>query len=418
VSKLASLNKSQLDQVGSESSLRCDVCGSENITQNESGYVCKECGIMLDLQILEYHRPYNQDILQYAPLGKTQIGSAKERVQNPKSYKLKRLNKLDSIKSNEENVKMRAMIEINRIFEVLFLPESDKGKVFNNFMEIRSKIIRGTKYRSPEKLVPIVIYFTYKYNCKPIDEQALLSVSNIDKKDFQSFKLQICDFKPEYKERNRREYIVQKILEITEHFGLGMYFFYQSKKVLDMLWKILKNTKDSVIAGVVTSISALCIPDKPITVSEICRKLNIRMSTIHKQVERKIFERFRVPGFVSLVKSADLLKEVMQKLDILMEEYIEEGGELPECDDIIEIELGSGMQVFNAFDTIEYYFYATRDLQNKPILLSVAVDKQAIKNLFSENEKYSEVVPDPEAEQDQLFNLAIWKVKGPPLILS
>ncbi|MFX1401824.1 MAG: hypothetical protein ACFE8V_11355, partial [Promethearchaeota archaeon] len=293
MSKLASLNKSQLSQFESEASLQCDVCGSDDITQNESGYVCKECGIMLDLQILEYHKPYNQDILQYAPLGKTQIGSAKERVQNPKSYQLKRLNKLDSIKSNEENVKMKAMIEINRIFEVLSLPESDKAKVIGNFMEIRSKIIRGTKYRSPEKLVPLVIYFTYKYDCKPIDEQALLVVSNIDKKDFQSFKLQICEFKPEYKERNRREYIVQKILEITEYFGLGMYFFYQSKKVLDMLWEMVKNTKDSVIAGVVTSISALCLPEKVVTVSEICNRLNIRMSTIHKQVERKIFEKLR-----------------------------------------------------------------------------------------------------------------------------
>jgi len=415
VSKLASLNKSQLNQFGSEASLQCDVCGSDNITQNESGYVCKECGIMLDLQILEYHKPYNQDILQYAPLGKTQIGSATERVQNPKSYQLKRLNKLDSIKSNEENVKIKAMIEINRIFEVLSLPESDKGKVIGNFMEIRSKIIRGTKYRSPEKLVPLVIYFTCKYDCKPIDEQALLAVSNIDKKDFQSFKLQICEFKPEYKERNRREYIVQKILEITEHFGLGMYFFYQSKKVLDMLWEIVKNTKDNVIAGVVTSISALCLPGKLVTVSEICNRLNIRMSTIHKQVERKIFEKLRIPGFVSLVKSAHLLKEVMQKLGILMEEFTKDNTN--EDDEILEIELGNGIQVFNAFDTFDYYFYAIRDIENKPILFSMAVDRKNIVNIFEKNDKPSEVIPDPNARQDQLFNLAIWRVKGPPLIL-
>ncbi|MFX0032558.1 MAG: hypothetical protein ACFE8E_02845 [Candidatus Hodarchaeota archaeon] len=412
---MASLNKSQLSQFESEASLQCDVCGSDDITQNESGYVCKECGIMLDLQILEYHKPYNQDILQYAPLGKTQIGSAKERVQNPKSYQLKRLNKLDSIKSNEENVKMKAMIEINRIFEVLSLPESDKAKVIGNFMEIRSKIIRGTKYRSPEKLVPLVIYFTYKYDCKPIDEQALLVVSNIDKKDFQSFKLQICEFKPEYKERDRREYIVQKILEITEHFGLGMYFFYQSKKVLDMLWEMVKNTKDSVIAGVVTSISALCLPEKVVTVSEICNRLNIRMSTIHKQVERKIFEKLRIPGFVSLVKSARLLKEVMKKLGILMEEFTNE--EINEDDEILEIELGNGMQVFNAFDTFDYYFYAIKDLENKPILFSMAVDRKNIVNIFEKNDKPPEVIPDPDAKQDQLFNLAIWRVKDPPLII-
>ncbi|MFW9829353.1 MAG: DC1 domain-containing protein [Promethearchaeota archaeon] len=410
---MASLNKSQFNQKATYTSLQCDICGSENVTQNESGYVCKECGIMLDLQILEYHIPYNQDIIQYAPLGKTQIGSTKERMQNPQSYRLNRLNRLDSIKSNEENVKTRAMIEINRIFEVLSLPESDKKKVFSNFVQIRSKIVHGTKYRSPEKLIPLVIYFTYKFDCKPIDEQALLGVSNIEKKDFQSFKLQICDFKPKYKERNRMEYVCQKVLEISEHFELGMYFYYQSKKILDKLWEMIKNTKDNVIAGVVTSISALCLPDKLISVSEICRKLNIRMSTIHKQVERKIFERFRVPGFVSLVKSAELLKEVMLKIGALMEEIEEE----PEYNEIIEIELGNGMQTFNAFDTIEYYFYAFRELHNKPILLSLAIDKGRIKELF-ENRNPSEEIPDPDTERDQLFNMAIWRVKGPPLIIS
>ncbi|MFW9782519.1 MAG: hypothetical protein ACFFFB_09580, partial [Candidatus Heimdallarchaeota archaeon] len=310
-------------------------------------------------------------------------------------------------------VKTRAMIEINRIFEVLSLPESDKKKIFSNFVQIRSKIVHGTKYRSPEKLIPLVIYFTYKFDCKPIDEQALLGVSNIEKKDFQSFKLQICDFKPKYKERNRMEYVCQKVLEISEHFELGMYFYYQSKKILDKLWEMIKNTKDNVIAGVVTSISALCLPDKLISVSEICRKLNIRMSTIHKQVERKIFERFRVPGFVSLVKSAELLKEVMLKIGALMEEIEEE----PEYNEIIEIELGNGMQTFNAFDTIEYYFYAFRELHNKPILLSLAIDKGRIKELF-ENRNPSEEIPDPDTERDQLFNMAIWRVKGPPLIIS
>ncbi|MFX1497995.1 MAG: hypothetical protein ACFFBH_10735 [Promethearchaeota archaeon] len=401
-----------------ESPLRCDICDSENVTKSESGYVCKDCGVMLDLQILEYHRPYNQDIVQYAPIGKTQIGSIKERLKDPRSYKLHRLSKLDNLKSNDETVNTQAMIEMNRIFEVMSLPESDKKKVFNNFVDIRSKLGRGTKYRTPEKLIPLVIYFTCKYECKPIDEHALLEVSHINKRDFQSFKLQIHEFKPEYKERNRKEYIAQKILEITECFELGMYFYYQSKKILDMLWEVIKNTKDTVITGVVTSVSALCVPSASITVSEICKRLNIRMSTIHKQVERKIFEQFRIPGFISLVKSAGLLKEVMQKLGALMEECMEECDIVPERDKIIEVKLGSGTQVFNAFDTMEYYFLAIRDLENNPILLSLAVDRLAIHNLVNEHNHSPKLVLNPQIEQNELFNLAIWRVKGPPLITS
>ncbi|MFX1402029.1 MAG: hypothetical protein ACFE8V_12380, partial [Promethearchaeota archaeon] len=147
----------------------------------------------------------------------------------------------------------------------------------------------------------------------------------------------------------------------------------------------------------------------------ICNRLNIRMSTIHKQVERKIFEKLRIPGFVSLVKSARLLKEVMKKLGILMEEFTNE--EINEDDEILEIELGNGMQVFNAFDTFDYYFYAIKDLENKPILFSMAVDRKNIVNIFEKNDKPPEVIPDPDAKQDQLFNLAIWRVKDPPLII-
>jgi len=216
---------------------------------------------------------------------------------------------------------------------------------------------------------------------------------------------------PEYKERNRKEYILQRIMEITEHFGLGMYFYYQSKKILYRLWSSIKNTKDDVVVGVATSISALCLQENPITVSDICNRLNIRMSTIHKQVERKIFDRLRIPGFKSLVRSADLLKKVMERLDVLLDQFKENKKRAPE---IIEIELDNAMQVFNPYDNIEYYFYALKDLENNTMFISCEVNKNAVKNLFEKNFSKSKVNEEPAVINDQLFDLGIWKVKGPP----
>ena len=194
-----------------------------------------------------------------------------------------------------------------------------------------------------------------------------------------------------------------------------MYFYYQSKKILLKLWESIKNTKDDVIVGITTSISALCLPNHPITVSEICNRLHIRMSTIHKQVERKIFDRLRVPGFQSLVRSADLLKKVMEQLGVLLEEFIEKEEMTPE---IIEIKLGNTKQVFNSHDTFEYYFYALRDLQGNTLFLSLEVNNNAVKNMFEENPHSLKMNKEPDIKVDQLFNLDIWKGKGPPLTIT
>ena len=50
---------------------------------------------------------------------------------------------------------------------------------------------------------------------------------------------------------------------------------------------------------------------------KIADKIGIKMSTIQSQVKKRIIEPLRVPGFTSLVKSSELLKEVMRKLRLI-----------------------------------------------------------------------------------------------------
>lgn len=391
--------------------IHCDNCDSDEIVETREGYSCRACGIVLEVQKFEYNHPYyNEDRLQHAILGVTQIGSVRERLQYQNSVRLEKLNKLHSILNNKGAVFNKARIEISRILNYLNLPESPKRAIFDKFKHFYAALKPGTKYRNPEKLVPLTIYFYLKFQNISIKEAELLEVSKISKKEFNAFKLQIQNFFPQYKIRNRKEYITQRILEITEHFQLGMDFFYHSKIVMNKLWEGIKNTKDDVIAGLVCSLIALCLYKENIAVNAICKKLGIKMSTIQTQVKKRIFERFRVSGFVSLVKSSNLLKQIMNKLELI--EINEKSNKIEAPDDIIEIILGNGVQISNNSNNVDFHFYVIRDNSTLPIIVSL--------QLFNHREdKIKDLkTPNMELEHDyiNLELLRFYTGKGPPLI--
>ena len=373
------------------SELQCDTCHSTDIVETPQGVVCGSCGLVLEGQKIIFNRVNFSDIEHYARLGKTYIGTVRERYAHAHSVKLNHLQKLHSIDSNEKELRIRAKIEISRIFSHLNLSKTLENVVFHKFLTIRAALNPGTKYRIPEKLVPLCIYFVCKIRTISINEAGLLEVSHISKKEFNAFKLQIQQFLPHYKERDRRSYILTKFLELAEHFELGMAFYFQSKKILTRLWDNIKNTKDDVIAGLVASILFLCVyQDKgkeKINVHAICKRLNIKMSTIQSQVKRKILERFKVEGFTTLLKSTDLLKQVMDKLGLIVDEQdeaenIEKGeeekgkeldveSEDQKSPEIIEIKLGGARATCNHLKESGYYFFAVEENKKLPVLISL-----------------------------------------------
>ena len=389
----------------SHNGLSCDVCNSDNIIETVEGYSCGSCGIVLKILRLEYYQPYNKEVIQYAVLGTTQIGLARERAN---SRHIEKLNKLNSIRSSKDSLSMQAKIEISRIFNALNLPPNLKNLVLQKFQELYEALRPGTKYRAPEKLVPITIYFSLKFRNISIKESRLLEVSKISKKDFNAFKLQILEFFPQYKIRDRKEYILQRILEISEHCHLGMEFFYQSKKILNKLWGSINNTKDDVIAGLVCSISALCSYRENVTVNAICTRLGIKMSTIQAQVKRKIFERFKVSGFVSLVKSSNVLKTIMSRIG-LIDDVFEEGSH------IVEVKLGSAVQVFNSSKNPDLYLFAVKDSTGLPITISLQLFDH-IKN-DTPTRRGSRRIQSVPKKRKIGMEIATFTGKGPPLIL-
>ena len=331
----------------------CDACDSTDIKETREGYVCGNCGIVLSSLVLEYHHPYDQNKVQNAPRGRTQIGFYKERMNKTQSVQLHKFAQLDSERDREEDVKIKAKREIKRILSGLSLPLTESLPIFKQFSAIRKVLQHGTKFRCVEKLAPITIYLHFKLNCKGINEQELLDISSITKKEFNAFKLQVKNFIPYYHKRDRKNYILQKILQITEEFGMGMEFYDTAKRIMYKFWEIIKNTKDDVIAGVVCSIVALCDKQKRLKVNAICSHLGIQMSTIQRQVEQNVFNHLRVKGFKSLVKSSDLLRKIMIKLNL-----IEQDEEMPMFQSLTEVKLGSAQKIFNPHKTFEYFLHS------------------------------------------------------------
>ena len=334
----------------------CDVCHSRNIQKTLEGYVCGDCGIVLSRLIMEYHRPYDEANLHHAPKGRTQIGTVKERFSNERSPHLNKLNKLDSERDNDERVSVSAHYEIRRILSTLGLSLVEVSPVYKLFIKLRKCLQKGTKYRSVRKLVPITIYLYFKLNCKGINEQELLEKSEITKKEFNNFKLQLRNYIPQYYSRDRKQFILQKIMNITVEFNQGMEFYHAAERVLERFWEIIKNTKDDVVAGICTSIIALCEIERDLKVNVICNHLSIQMSTIHRQIEQKIFERLRVEGFESLVRSSDLLRKIMVKLGVIEDNEPLE----PQPVSVLKIKIGNATNIFNAHESIEYYIYAVK----------------------------------------------------------
>ncbi|MBA7580272.1 hypothetical protein ES708_22163 [subsurface metagenome] len=279
-------------------------------------------------------------------------------------------------------------------------------------------------------MVPCVIYFYYKRNNTPISEKELLEVSKISKKDFNEFKIPMVKLWPQYKDRDRKEYVIQRILEITEHFDLGMPFYYQSYKILSRFYESIKNTKDDVIVGLVTSITLLCSQPEGVSVSALCERLGIKMSTIHRQVERRVIERFRVPGFRSLVKSAGLLKKVMTKLGVLGPTFVDIDGEsidyedsLVDGADIVQVVLGNATQVFNNLNESKDFYLFLKDLNG--YLVASITQQIDNNNSYSNN---NEIIRDNININERSFSKKIgrketvrlelrkyYNPKGPPL---
>ncbi len=309
----------------------CDLCNSSSIDVDNGQNVCKNCGFVFEEKVYAYDSPQDKEINQSENVKekKTFIGTRLERKSSSNSALFSKLNKIQQSSDYEKNTFIKGRVEVNRIFDALDLPYSLKDFTYQKFKTIRSNLKPNTKFRAPEKLVPVVIYLTMKLHDISIDENKLLEVSLIEKKDFNSFKLSIGEYYREYYGRNRKKYILRKVSELAQYYAKdfksqNMEFYHLSSKILDRFWDQINSAPDNVVAGLVSSLSVLTAFRNTITVNKICTKLNISRKSVKYQVKKIFIDRYKISGFQTLVKSADLLKNMFIKLGLLEPEKQQE----------------------------------------------------------------------------------------------
>ncbi len=171
-----------------------------------------------------------------------------------------------------------------------------------------------------------------------------------------------------------------------------------------------------------TSITLLCSQKKEVSVCAICDRLGIKMSTIHRQVERRVIQRFNVPGFKTLVKSAELLKKVMEKLGVLDQgsvDPIEVSNNSLENDDIVQVVLGNVRHVYNSINRSEEHFLIVKEASGY-LVASIANKQDNLNTNHTLNFKEFYDSDKNEIYEDQEpVKVELWKFhnpKGPPVL--
>ncbi|GAI19089.1 unnamed protein product, partial [marine sediment metagenome] len=152
-----------------------------------------------------------------------------------------------------------------------------------------------------------------------------------------------------------------------------------------------------------------------LSVSAICNELNIEPSTIHSQVKKKIFERFNLPKFDTLIRSREVLREFLVKIGLIEAEEDVSISMVPvsHSPDIVEIKLeGTAVQTFNYSNTDDYYYYIMRDPNGYPMLVSKTLAVQELDYESEEEETTSN------KEVVELTFKWFSPAKGPPAVIA
>ena len=156
------------------------------------------------------------------------------------------------------------------------------------------------------------------------------------------------------------------------------------------------------------------------------------MSTIQSQVKKRIINKLNITGFVSLVKSSDLLRKLLVKMGLLEEltsdsfvpvtlrRNLIETPELIETNlspDMIQVEFGNAIKIFNSLNNFDYYFYALKAHNDYRYYIKLKLYNTTEKFRF-QNISESNYINTIEIPENKLFELELLKLytgKDPPL---
>ena len=199
----------------------CKYCGSEDITETEYGYVCRNCATDQGRKRYQATTSNNRIQIHNVIALKTTMGNERERERSNNRGKIAYLNKLNSMIPHPEETMQTAFNQTKTLLEKLGRPDRDISKILKKFNEIHAHIKKSRKFRSPEKLIPCVIYFYYKINNIVIDQGTLLENSDLSTAEFNAFRRGMENFWSKYQYRNRKKYVLNRIGGVITEKKLG-----------------------------------------------------------------------------------------------------------------------------------------------------------------------------------------------------
>ena len=280
----------------------CIYCRSANIRETSYGAVCTSCGTDQELAKIAGEKIQGQNY----SLNMTTMGTEGERKMSTDKSKILYLSKLDSIKNYDKKTSMVAFTQTRTILEKLGRSNREVPIIIKKFKDIRNHFPAGSKFQNPEKLIPFIIYFYFKEANIIIDTKILFDNSEISTKEFNAFRKHMELFWSAYNIRNRKKYICNRIGGVIGYGPL----YNQSVELLKKYWNLIKDSKDDVIAGLITGIVIILFKSEDRTMASICKEFNISQSSLQKSIQTKLFNRLGIKDNIKgFRKKVEFLEE-------------------------------------------------------------------------------------------------------------
>ena len=207
----------------------------------------------------------------------------------------------------------------DKIISSLHLPADKKVKhaCFTLFLDVYNKIKRSTKFSGPQNLSPITILMFFNMKGRNVTIKDITDTLNISDKDMRQGLKKVIKVYPEYLEKDKKLLALNRIKQIQAKFRLPAHFIPNATAIMDKFWSYISNTKENVIAGTVCTLTIIAMGLERYNYSQICESIGIAPSTVIYQIKNKLFNSLHIPGFQSVSKSREMIKDLIMKNLIL-----------------------------------------------------------------------------------------------------
>lgn len=176
---------------------------------------------------------------------------------------------------------------------------------------VHSRLGKFTKFRNVGLLAPVVVYTVFRSKgeiIKPID---ICRVSHISLSDFKEGLRIISPVYLDYIKRDREKFVTNLINKMISKFNMDATFKEVTNKLFKKFFSLFKNTKDTIVAGLIVTLSFVVLDYELRKLSAIFEALGTDITRAHYHIKNKIFLPNHLGDFKGFAKSKEQLKQFL-----------------------------------------------------------------------------------------------------------